>query len=250
MAQRIRHEKILSILKKQGFATVKELVALLDYSTATVNRDLNELQKQGLVKRSYGGAEATLQKKYPPLPFRYDLMKKEKRHIGKAAAALVEDGDVIFIDASTTASYMGAYLSDKKDVHVITNNMQLAIQLAEDGTRVTVLGGEVSEKPCMLAGNVTVENAMRYRADKMFFSTGGFTADGSISGGSRYHLLHRTMMRGSSRVYFLADEGKKKDRVKELTASFSEISCVISDLEFPEETKSAFPHTEFICVKE
>ncbi len=250
MSQKLRQEKILAILKKQGYATVKELVSMLDYSSATVNRDLNAMQKQKLVKRSYGGVEPITQRRYPTLPFRYDLMKKEKRHIGKAAASFVENGDTLFIDASTTASYMGAYLSEKKDLHVITNNMQLAIQLSESGIRVTVLGGTVLESPSMLIGDETVENAMRYHADKMFFSTGSFTPDGAIGDGSSYYLLHRTMMKGSEKIYYLADEGKEVPTVKKQVASFADITCVISDREFPEETKKAFLGTTFVCIKE
>lgn len=250
MSKKLRQEKILAILKKQGFATVKELVALLDYSSATVNRDLNDMQLHGTVKRSYGGVEA-VEKKYPPLPFRYDLMKKEKRHIGMRAAEEVADGDVIFIDASTTASYMGAYLSGKKDIRVITNNMRLAIELTESGIAVTVLGGDVVEKPSMLGGDTAVENAMRISVDKTFYSTAGFSEDGRIADGGAYRLLHRVMMKNARRVYYLADEGKRREDLKGRTLdSFAEISCVISDFAFSEETRAAFPETEFICVKE
>ena len=249
MSRKIRQDSILAILHKQGYATVKELVTLLDYSTATVNRDLNDMQRQGLVKRSYGGVEA-VKKKYPPLPFRYDLMKKEKRHIGQRAAEEVADGDVIFIDASTTASYMSSYLSDKKDIRVITNNMQLAILLAGRGIAVTVLGGDVVESPSMLGGDTAVEQAMRLSVDKAFYSTAGFAEDGRIADGGTYRLLHRVMMKNAKRVYYLADEGKRCEDIKgRFLDSFAEVSCVISDFPFSEKTRAAFPETEFICVK-
>ena len=249
MSKKLRQEKILSILKKQGFATVKELVSLLDYSSATVNRDLNDMQLHGLVKRSYGGVEA-IEKKFPPLPFRYDLMKKEKRHIGRRAAEEVADGEVIFIDASTTASYMGAYLTDKKNIRVITNNMQLAIDLVERGVAVTVLGGDVVENPSMLGGDTAVENAMRFSVDKVFFSTTAFAENGCIAEGGTYRLLHRVMMKNAKRIYYLADEGKRCAELKGQIDSFAEVSCVISDFDFSEKTRVAFPKTEFICVKE
>ena len=250
MSKKLRQEKILAILKKQGFATVKELVSLLDYSSATVNRDLNDMQLHGTVKRSYGGVEA-VEKKHPPLPLRYDLMKKEKRHIGMRAAAEVADGDVIFIDASTTASYMGAYLADKKNIRVITNNMRLAMELSERGIAVTVLGGDVVEAPSMLGGDAAVESAMCLSVDKTFYSSGGFSEDGRIADGNVYGLLHRVMIKNARRVYYLADEGKRCEDIKgRARYSFREISCVISDFAFSEETRAAFPDTEFICVKE
>ena len=249
MSRKIRQDDILAILEKQGYATVKELVILLDYSSATVNRDLNDMQKRGLVKRSYGGVEAVARKRFPSLPFRYDLMKKEKRHIGKAAAALVEDGDTVFIDASTTAGYMGDYLSDKKDIHVITNNMMLAIQLAEAEVRVTVLGGSVVERPSMLAGEEAVEQILHYHADKMFFSTSAFTEDGQIADGGCYRLLHRIMMKCADRVYYLADANKLKKEGAAQGESFQSVTCVISNFAFPDATRAAFPDTDFLCVR-
>lgn len=246
MPKKPRQETILHILEKQGFATVKELIDLLDYSSATINRDLNDMEKRGLVKRVYGGVEPVASKKFPPLPFRYDLNKKEKRHIGKAAASLVEDGDTVFIDASTTASYMGHYLTEKKDLHVITNNMPLAIQLSEAGVRVTVTGGSVIEPPGMLAGDEAVENASHFRADKMFFSTGGFTEEGEILDGNAYFLLHRVMMQNAKSVYFLADASKLGDGLPKKLCDFAAVSHVISDHIFPCELKTRYKDTVFL----
>ena len=86
--------------------TVKYLTETLHYSTATINRDLNTMEKQNLVKRSYGGAELAEQKVIP-LFFRYSKMRPVKNKIAKKAADFVKDGDTIFIDCSTTAQYMG-----------------------------------------------------------------------------------------------------------------------------------------------
>ena len=96
MYQKERLERILDFLNRNGFATVKELTELLHYSTATVNRDLNALEQMKKIKRSYGGAEPVKDKSVP-LPFRYEKMKAAKKRIGKAAAALIEDGDTVFL---------------------------------------------------------------------------------------------------------------------------------------------------------
>lgn len=250
MPPKPRRDEILYILNKQGFATVKELVVLLRYSSATINRDLNAMEKAGLVKRSYGGVEATAAKKFPPLPLRYDLKKKEKRHIGKAAAAFVEDGDTLFIDASTTTSYLENFLESKKNLHVITNNMLLAIHLSEKGIRVTVTGGNVVERPSMLSGNAAIETVRCFRADKMFFSTGAFNEQGDIHGGDTYYTLHRTMLKCANKVYFLADSDKRSSGFSQVLCTFAEVSAVISDFEFPDRTKSLYPETQFIHVEE
>ena len=248
MSQKIRQEQILHILEKQGYATVRELVSLLHYSSATINRDLNALQNLQLVKRSYGGAEPAMREKMPPLPLRYDFMKREKRHIGNAAAELIADGDTVFIDGSTTTQSIGPYLMNKKDLCVITNNMQLATMLGEFDIDVVCLGGHILERPHMLGGDETVENALKYHVKKAFFSAGAFSADGRIATGKSYHLLHKVMIRNSEKIYFLADRSKLAEDFEQELCDFSVLEAVITDFEFPEETRRIFSKTEFICV--
>lgn len=246
MSRKLRQEAILNILQKQGYVSVQYLTEVLHYSTATINRDLNMLQNQNLVRRSYGGVEL-VKTKSVPLPFRYHKMKTEKRHIGRAAAAFVEDGDTIFIDAATTTQYMAQYLIDKKNLTVITNNMALATYLSEYKIRCICLGGEVAEIPSMLNGPETIENAGKYRVDKLFFSSGAVSRDGTIASGI-YYLLHRTMMKNAGQIFYLADHEKVRDDYKLILCDFSGVHYVISDYSFPQETREHFPDTTFIDV--
>ena len=125
-------------MKQNGYVTVKYLTEALHYSNATVNRDLTVMEKQKLVKRSYGGVELVEQKGIS-LPFRYHKMKSAKNKIAQKAAELVQDGDVIFVDASTTAEYMGRYLVEKENITVVTNNMALVMFLSEYDVNVISL---------------------------------------------------------------------------------------------------------------
>lgn len=248
MSQHLRQEAILDILKKQGYVPVKYLVDMLHYSNATINRDLNVLKEKGLVTRTYGGVAISSKGQYPTITTRQHLMKKEKRLICKVAAEQVCDGDMIFIDGSTTAQFMAPYLIDRKDITVVTNNISIVEYLSDHAIRVICLGGQVLEPPCMLFSSETVEFAARFFAHKMFFSTGHFTVDGNTDS-CTYDLLRRTMMNHSDKVYYLADHHKFSPTVRNIFCDFSQIDAVISDYEFPEETKSAFPDTEFILVK-
>ena len=101
MYQKERMDEIYDILKKNGYVTVKYLVQQLGYSNATVNRDLNVMENQKRIRRSYGGVELS-EAKSVPLIFRYHKMKSIKNKMGKAAADLIADGDTVFIDGSTT----------------------------------------------------------------------------------------------------------------------------------------------------
>lgn len=246
MFQNERISAITEILRRNGYVTVKYLTEVLHYSNATINRDLNVMEKQNLVKRSYGGVEL-VQEIGIPLPFRYEKMKSAKRKIAQKAAEYVQDGDTIFIDASTTAEYMGRYLLDKKDITVITNNMALVMFLSEYNIRAICLGGEVIEKPSMLSGPDTVENARHYCADKLFFSTGAICMDGTIAAGGGYRLVHQTMIENAREVFCLADHGKIKQPQTRIR-SFDKLDYLITDFPIDPAIKNKYSTTKFIDV--
>ena len=249
MYQKERLESIMALLHRHGYVTVKFLTEELGYSTATVNRDLNMLEQMKRVKRSYGGVEP-LEAQAVPLMFRYAKGKPVKKKLGRQAAALVQEGDVIFIDGTTTTQYMGQYLLEIKDIRVITNNMALAVFLAEHGVAVTVLGGAVAEPPFMLDGLDAVEAASRYRADKCFLSVGALGGQGEVVGtGETYYALHQAMLRNSDRAYLLMDKEKLGHPYSRILCELSRFDGVISDHVFEERVKQRCPDTEFILVK-
>ena len=245
MSQKLRQEQILHILQERGYVTVRYLTGALHYSSATVNRDLNAMQTLGLVKRTYGGVEAVDRHHFFPLPQRQLYMKKEKRRNAHAAAALIENGDTVFLDGSTSVQYIAPFLTEKRDLRIITNNLRLAMELGEYDIDVICLGGHITERPHVIGGDDAVEQALRYRADKMFFSIGCVTADGNVSAGG---LLHRIMLKNAREVYLLTNKSKLVEHLNEIFCDFSALTGVISDFEFPQETQKAFPNTKFIFV--
>ena len=246
MSTKFRQEKILEILEKQGYATVKSLGGILHYSTATINRDLNDLQKRGLVSRSYGGVEL-VRSPYVPILLRANKMRSEKKHIGRVAASFVRDGDTIFIDGSTTAQCMEQYLIEKKRLTVITNNIMLTVNLSKYDIKVICLGGEVVEAPCMLFGTETVENAEKYKVDKMFFSTEAISSKGIIASGI-YDLMLKSVAKNATEIFYLVDHKKIDRSFNRVYGDLSMIDHVISDYDFSTEIVSSFPSTKFTNV--
>ena len=245
MYQKERLDEIIEILKKNGYVTVKYLTDMLHYSTATINRDLNILEKQKLVSRSYGGAEL-VKNKSVPLPFRYHKMKVVKNRMGALAASLVRDGDVIFVDGSTTSEYMARHLTDKKNITVITNNIAIVSYLSEFNIKMICTGGTITEPPSMLGGTDAVETVMKYNADKMFFSSGAISDDGIIGSGEMYYLLHKVMAKNSKEVYYMADHEKINVNVTKNIFSLDNVDGVITDYVFSDDVKKKYPHTKFI----
>ena len=246
MTKKQREDAILEILKNQGYVTVKYLCDMLHYSSATINRDLNDLQSKKLIKRSYGGAEL-IKTKAVPLIMRFHKAKKEKRLIAKAAARLVADGDTIFIDGSSTTQYMAQYLINKKELTVISNNAAIITFLCEHNIKCICLGGNVVEIPSILGGDITVENASKYMVDKAFLSVGSLSEEGIVAGG--YYLLHKTMLKNSKRSFLLIDHEKINREYTLAVCTLEDIDTVVSDYEFSEHTKNLFQNTEFILAK-
>lgn len=242
-----RQEAILQILEKHNYVTVAYLIETLCYSSATINRDLNALEKRGLVRRSYGGVES-LAGRAVPVEFRLHKQHHAKEMIARRAAELVQDGDTIFIDGSTTAQFMGPHLVGKVGLMVITNNITLASYLSERGVCCIVLGGKILEAPSMTGDEDTLAMARSYRANKMFFSTGSVTDDGFVGGGGIYHELHRIMMSNAKESVFLIDNEKCEFASQKIQCDFSELDYVISNHDFSH-LSDRFPDTNIITVK-
>lgn len=245
--QKRRQEQISQILETEKFVTVRYLTHILDCSTATINRDLNEMQRLGLLKRCYGGAEA-VSRRLPPLVQRQFYMQKEKRRNAKKAAELIQNGETVFLDASTTVQHIVPFLSDKKDLTVLTNSLFLASELTKYEMDIICLGGRVTERPYVLESEDTVETAMKYRVDKMFFSLNAVTLRGEV--GNSHYLLYKIMLKNSKERYFLTDRAKVVESSTKILCDFSALTGVISDFEFPAETQALYPNTHFFCTAE
>ena len=164
------------------------------YSPASIRRDLTLLEKQGLVERSYGGVKLG-DANISPYRFRQHSIKTVKNAISKKAAELVHEGDTIFLDGSSTTQYMGRFLTEKKNIVVITCNMLLADFLSEHGITTYCTGGRVEEYPGILGGEMVLESLKSFNIDTVFFSSYAFDFEGKITsggeGGSRNHRFYR-----------------------------------------------------------
>ncbi|MBR2860747.1 MAG: DeoR/GlpR transcriptional regulator [Clostridia bacterium] len=247
MYQSERADAIIKILKKYHYVTVDFLVEQICYSPATIRRDLTFLEKQGVVKRSYGGVEIK-DDNYTPFRFRQHSMKKEKNSIAHFAASLVKDGDTVFIDGSTSAQFLGHFLEQKKDLTVVTNNMILGIQLKEYGINTYVTGGYISEMPGILAGEITNKTYGMFHADIMFFSTIGFDKNNVYENSETYYQHHQKMFENSSVRVYLCGSNKIGKQGRLVNCAIDELDYVVSDNEIDEEIKNLHPNTKFVCV--
>lgn len=246
MYQQERLNAILKILKENHYATVDYLVEQIHYSPASIRRDLTLLEKQGLVKRSYGGVQIN-QVSDTPFKFRQHLMKLEKNKIAYVASKMVENGDTIFLDGSTTVQFMGHYLTEKKDITVITNNMMLASYLKEKGVSVYCSGGELTELPGTLSGIIAANTFSSFHACKMFISTDGVDENGIVTVKTDGNFIHNNaMLKNSDKHIYLCGSDKIGKHEKLVQCTLNDIDYFITDKKLNDSLITKYPNTEFI----
>ncbi|WP_308636896.1 DeoR/GlpR family DNA-binding transcription regulator [Paenibacillus silvisoli] len=182
-----RKRKILDLLETDGNVSSAELVRLFDVSKETVRRYLDELESQGKAKKVYGGAvKPSARYEEPPYLERMTLQREEKQQIGRLAADLVRDGDVVFLDEGSTPLSLISHLT-QSGLTVLTHSFPAASILMEqrnqgrfDG-RVLFLGGEISPLHARCSGTMTEEALSRYYIDKAFVSVDGLHPEAGLT---------------------------------------------------------------------
>lgn len=212
MHNREREQEILNILKKQSsFVSTKLLCEVLFTSESSVRRDLKNLEKQGLVKRSYGGVTiATNISNIVTFNHRIQQNVSAKRDIANKAISLISDGDIVFLDQSSTAFYLANELLDSVSVTVVTNNIEIMMLLSNSNIKVISSGGFLSSenRNCLIGGDAqqTFDNIF---ANVVFFSVKSISKDGIVSDCSREEILIRnTMLKNSNKKVLMCDSSK------------------------------------------
>lgn len=249
MYQQERMDEILKILKKYNYVTVDFLVEKINYSPASIRRDLTLLQKQGLVVRSYGGVrinEANL----APFRFRQHSMKIEKNKMAKAAADLVNDNDTVYLDGGSTIQYIGHFLTEKKKITVLTCNMILADYLSEHGIVTYCTGGRVVEYPGILGGPIALDTLSSFNINIAFFSSNSIALDGKIFSMNEFSAqAHRCIRDNAKKLVYLCGSDKVGGEGKFVDMTLDDVDYLISDVDLPNELKKTYKNTTFIVAK-
>lgn len=211
MIKNERQREIISILKSEGFCSVNNLCDKLFASKASIRRDLTELENQGIVKRSYGGAELiTSSTSVVPFYARAYNYADKKQIIAKKAATLISEGSVIFLDQSSTSLFVAREILEKKNITVVTNNLEIINTLADSNIRVICSGGELSvDNRACFVGTSACETFEGIYADIMFFSTKSLTVSGVMTDCTQREVFVRnSMLKNAALKVFLCNTEK------------------------------------------
>ncbi|MBQ8893002.1 MAG: DeoR/GlpR transcriptional regulator [Clostridia bacterium] len=236
MIQYQRQDEILQLLEEQPTMSVKKLAKLLYTSEATVRRDLNSLERMGLVHRIYGGVVlAKYANSDMPLFVRKQENAGEKEKIAARAAALIPEGSSVILDASSTTQHMVRYLTGYKSLTVITNGLKIAEGFAESAVKVLCTGGHYLPENASFVGYQAEEMVKGIRADYFFFSSQGLTEDGEISDHSEEETaLRRVMLQRAAQRIFLCDGSKLGRKCLYNVCHAADLQNIICDQPLPQ----------------
>lgn len=236
MLQEERFLRIRSLLATFSRLSVDRIVQDLAVSRETVRRDLLELEGQGELRRVHGGAVATSAEPEPPLAVRLVARQREKRAIAKAAIALLQPGQTVFLDAGSTMSILAEEIAALSGMTVITNSLSIALKLEGagegrlTGNKTILLGGEIDVKTQATCGDTTVEAIRRYRADVAMLSPVGLHAKyGAMSFEHHEAAIARAMAEQAQQLVLLADHAKIGQASRVIYARTADIDVLVTD---------------------
>ncbi|MCS6852254.1 MAG: DeoR/GlpR family DNA-binding transcription regulator [Gemmataceae bacterium] len=225
-----RRQRVLDLISRRGFVALSDLAQSIDVSESTLRRDLDYWDKQGLIRRTHGGAiyigdAATL----PALEDRSASQIEEKRLVARAAAARIRDGDAILLDGGTTTLEVARLLVGRA-VQIVTNSLPIAQLFANSREAdLVMLGGYVYPKTGVALGPLTVRMMTELHVQQTILSVGGITAKGLFNSNILLVETERQMMRCADEVVVVADHTKVGRQALAFLCDLGEIDTLIVD---------------------
>lgn len=242
----------MEILSETGYATVEYLSKKLHISPSSIRRDLSDLERRGNVVRSYGGVEL-VDRSHRNIPFalRTHENEAEKKRIASAAAKLVNEGDVVFVDGSSTAFFLFDELAKIKGITIVTNSIDGLMLLNSFQVKVISTGGIISgDNRSVLVGHSAKAVFETIHADICFFSAQALDADGVATDPYLEEIPLRNAMCKNSRKRVLLLDSKKLGKVSVYhQCSIDEVDFVVCDTDVSEIYSKDFADTKFIFAK-
>lgn len=227
-----RKKRIVEILKQHDNAEFSYLGKLFGVSEMTIRRDIEFLEKEGIVMRVYGGAKILSERGYEAsIQERLNTNLQEKQAIAIEAAKYINDGDVIALDGSTTALEVSKQIKDRKNLTVITNNISISIELSTAPAIQTILlGGFVRQSSLSLVGEIVKQSLDAFYIDKAFISSKALhqikgLTDFTVEEGE----AKKAMINKSNQVYVLVDHTKLGEDSFFQVMRPEEIDTIITD---------------------
>ncbi len=231
MTSAARRERILELIKDRGYMPIDDLVAHCRVTPQTLRSDLNRLADAGRVIRHHGGASMPSSVINSSYALRRTEFAREKALVAERLAQWLPDRCSLFLTLGTTMLAVAQRLTIRKDLKVITNNLEAAqVLVAQPGIEVIVLGGRLERRNLGVSGTSTLAAVEQYRADLCLFSVGGIDPDGSLLDyhESEVDVVRLMLQRARQRV-LVVDHTKFGRTASVRVGSITEVSVIATD---------------------
>lgn len=235
-----RKTQIKDIMLEKKSITVTELSKKFSVTEETIRKDLQQLENEGFLSRTYGGAyiqDGVLND--IDLTLRETACVDSKEAIAAKCAELIHHGDSIFLDASTTATFVAKQIKNMR-LTVVTNSLMAIDQLKDsESIHLIGIGGIYSSKTKAFNGRATVQGLKEYYLDKAFMSCRSLSMEHGITDSNEdIALIRHTLLKNSNSVYLIADKSKFDKTSFVHICDYNDITGIISDYHFSHEWKT------------
>lgn len=237
-----RRARMLAWLQEEGSARVRTLAEAFDVSEVTVRQDLETLEAQGHILREHGGAFLkSLPAQVRSMALQNAGHMEAKRQIGIAAAAMVDDGASIILDAGSTTTEVAANLAGRHDITLITNALNIALMLgAEQGFDVHLTGGHFKAPTLSVSGNRSAEYLRGMYVDQLFLATAAIDLEAGLTYPALSDIpVKRAMIEAAREVVLVADASKIGQRSFTALGGIDMVDVLVTDTSIRDEDRSA-----------
>ncbi|MBP2655538.1 MAG: transcriptional regulator, DeoR family [Firmicutes bacterium] len=228
-----RRQNIVERIRKEQKVHVSNLSQLFSVTEETIRRDLEKLENEGILTRTYGGAVLSQHTNEDlPFPTRTSMNHEIKQAIAQKAADLINDGDTIMVDASTTCLELIYSLKGKKNLTIITNSVKIAHDFIGSNPTIISTGGTLRAHSLALTGPIAHSTIKNYYVDMAIISCKGLSLDkGMMESNEPEGDLKKSMIKQAAKVILLADHTKFNKTAFIKLFGFENVDYVITDIE-------------------
>lgn len=245
----LRHTKILELLTEKNKVDVTELSQNLGVSQVTIRKDLDMLEKKGLIVREHGFATLNGQDDMNNrLAYHYDI----KQQLAKSACQMIEDGETIMIESGSCCALLAQEIaSTKKDVTIITNSSFIADYIRQySQVKLILLGGEYQKEAQVVVGPMTRRCVEAFFVDKFFIGTDGFSKNTGFTGNDYMRSeTVRDMARQAAHVIVVTESSKFQQVGLVNLLPTQDVYCVVTDEMIPQESEEYLQSQNVIVKK-
>ncbi|HEX3984032.1 MAG TPA: DeoR/GlpR family DNA-binding transcription regulator [Acidisoma sp.] len=232
------------LITERGFVSVADVAKEIGISDMTVRRDLEVLEREGLVQRSHGGAvptpAATVIQTEPSYAARAQVNAAAKRRIAARAAELVGTYQAIGLDAGSTAAYLAAELAGRQALEIVTNSLQTILAMPQPIIpEVFLLGGRLRPREGSLCGGITRQQLSDHWLDRFFLGVCGIDENGVYDYSPEDNETKAVFMQQSKAVTVLCDSSKFGQRSFVRICDFAAVDSIVTDAPLPPEIAAA-----------